>query len=64
MYMKFHALSIIIINSNRSRSHENFMVNVEDIFCCTELISVPRNYKNNQILVDRFTYSLTNYEPT
>ena len=64
MYMKLHALSNVIINSKRTRLHENSMDNVEDIFCCTELISVPRNYKNNQILVDRFTYSLTNYEPT
>ena len=64
MYMKFHALSIIIINSNRSRSHENSMDNVEDNFCCTEFIPVPRNYKNNQIIVDRFTYSLTYYKPT
>ena len=62
--MKLHALSTVIINSKRSRLHENSMENVEDIFCCTELISVPKELKNNQILVDRFTYSLTYYEPT
>ena len=48
--MKLHALSTVIINSKRSRLHENSMDNVEDNFCCTELIYVPRKYENNQIL--------------